>query len=294
MKLTTIFSTLLAALTFTACMDGDWDDPNNGIPPYGDNTIEATNPVTIAKLKEMYPRYAATDTTRMTESAQLKVYVTGNDIQGNLYNSIAVQDENGDALTICINRGNLYGYLPVGQELLIETKGLYIGGYGGQPQVGVPYTNKGGSTFPSRMPETMWEQHFRLLPTRTAIQTKAENEANPIPGAYVIPEYTPDEMSQLDQSANCGKLMTITGVTIQGADGKKVWASEADAGDYTNVQLYFNEIKGGKTMVYTSTYADFANTPVPTGKMNLTGIWKVYNGKWELILRSEDDIQVIE
>lgn len=294
MKLTTIFSALLAALTFTACMDGDWDDPNHGIPPYGNNAIEATNVVTIAQLKEMYPKYAATDTTRMTTDAQLKVFVTGNDIQGNLYNSIAVQDENGDALIICINKGSLYGYLPVGQDLLIDTKGLYIGGYGGQPQIGVPYTNKSGNTFPSRMDEKVWEQHFRLLPTRTPVQTKAENQADPQPGAYVIPEYGPTEMDKLDKDANCGKLMTITGVTVKGADGKKVWASKADAGTYTSVQLYFNEIKGSNTMVYTCTYADFANTPIPTQKMNLTGIWKVYNNKWELVLRSEDDIQIAE
>lgn len=282
---------MLAALTFTACMDGDWEDPNNGIPPYGNNSIEVTNAVTIAQLKQMYPKYADTDTTRMTQDAQLKVFVTGNDIQGNLYNSVAVQDENGDALIICINKGSLYGYLPVGQDLIIDTKGLYIGGYGGQPQIGVPYTNKNGSTFPSRMDEKEWEKHFRLLPTKTPVQTKAENEANPLPNAYVIPEYSASEMDQLDRLANCGKLMTIKEVTIKGADGTKTWASKDDAGDYTSVQLYFNEIKGSNTMVYTSTYADFANTPIPTEKMNLTGIWKVYNGKWELVLRSEDDIK---
>lgn len=282
---------MLAALTFTACMDGDWEDPNNGIPPYGNNSIEVTNAVTIAQLKQMYPKYADTDTTRMTQDAQLKVFVTGNDIQGNLYNSIAVQDENGDALIICINKGSLYGYLPVGQDLIIDTKGLYIGGYGGQPQIGVPYTNKNDYTFPSRMDEKEWEKHFRLLPTKTPVQTKAENEANPLPNAYVIPEYSASEMDQLDRLANCGKLMTIKEVTIKGADGTKTWASKADAGDYTSVQLYFNEIKGSNTMVYTSTYADFANTPIPTEKMNLTGIWKVYNGKWELVLRSEDDIK---
>lgn len=282
---------MLAALTFTACMDGDWEDPNNGIPPYGNNSIEVTNAVTIAQLKQMYPKYADTDTTRMTQDAQLKVFVTGNDIQGNLYNSVAVQDENGDALIICINKGSLYGYLPVGQDLIIDTKGLYIGGYGGQPQIGVPYTNKNGSTFPSRMDEKEWEKHFRLLPTKTPVQTKAENEAHPLPNAYVIPEYSATEMDQLDRIANCGKLMTIKEVTIKGADGTKTWASKDDAGDYTSVQLYFNEIKGSNTMVYTSTYADFANTPIPTEKMNLTGIWKVYNGKWELVLRSEDDIK---
>ena len=40
-----------------ACMDGDWDAPKNTIPPYGNNDIEATNIVSIAQLKSMYPQY---------------------------------------------------------------------------------------------------------------------------------------------------------------------------------------------------------------------------------------------
>ncbi len=279
MKLKTIFAMIITAMAFTACMDDDWDAPKFDKAPYGNNEIEATNVVSIAQLKQMYPGHAKDDTTYMDQEAQLKVYVSGNDIQGNLYNSIAVQDDNGDAMIVCIYENSLFSYLPVGQEILIDTKGLYIGSYGNQPQIGTPYTNNGGTTFPSRMNSTVWQKHFKLLPTRKTDIT--------------IPEYTLSELEKLDKAANAGKLMTVKGVEIDGADGKKTWASKEDAGSYTNVQLYF---KGGSknTMVYTSTYADFANEPIPTGKLDLTGIWKVYRGKWELVIRSDKDIKTAE
>ncbi len=267
---------MTALLTVTSCMDDDWDAPVFDEAPYGNNDIDSTNIVTIAQLKQMYPDYATNYTcTEMTEEAQLKVYVTGNDVSGNLYNSIAVQDDNGDALIIAISESSLFGYLPVGQEILIETKGLNIGGYGSQPQIGMPYTNSSGNTYVSRMNSSVWQEHFKILSTT--------HEVEPI------------EFSTSRSLANdCGKLMTIKNVTIKGADGTTVcWASEEDAGSYTSVSKYFNEYSTSY-MIYTSTYCDFANAVIPNQKMNLTGIWKRYNNYWELIIRSEDDIEIVE
>ncbi len=278
-NLFTILTLATSAVLATSCMDKDWDAPVFEQSPYGNNNIKETNVITIAQLKQMYPNYAANYTcTLMDKEAQLKVYVTGNDISGNLYNAIAVQDENGDAMIVAISENSIYGYLPVGQELLIETKGLYIGGYGSQPQIGQPYTNKSGNTYVSRMSSSMWQKNFKILPSK--------HEVN-------IPTYTPEEFKQLNIEEDCGKLMTIKNVTIKEADGKKTWASESDAGSQTSVTLYFKELPQTYE-VYTSTYCKFANDPIPTGKMTLTGIWKRYNNYWELIIRDINDIEVVK
>lgn len=281
MKIHNILKTLTLALTATfattSCMDKDWEAPQFEQAPYGNNDIQPSHLVSIAELKQMYPKYAENySCTLMDQEAQLKVYVTGNDISGNFYNSIAVQDEAGDAMIVAISEGSIFGYLPVGQELIIDTKGLYIGGYGSQPQIGTPYTNKSGNTYVSRMSSSLWQSHFKILPTK--------HEVN-------IPAYTPEEFKKLNIATDCGKLMTLKGVSIKGADGKKTWANEADAGTQTSVTLYFNELTQSYE-VYTSTYCDFANEPIPTGKLNLTGIWKRYNNYWELILRDINDIEL--
>ncbi len=295
MKLKTIFAMMLASLALGACMDDDWDAPSyDDGAPYGNNDIDTTtNIISIAELKAKYPT-TTFDTTQITEDLKLKVYVTGNDIEGNLYNQIAVQDDNGDAIIVCIYSNALYGYLPVGQQLIIDLKDLYIGGYGYQPQIGTPYTNSSGRTYVSRMSNVLWQQHFRLLNQTKPIQTITENEDNPIEGAYVIPEYSADEFKNLNSDDIAGKLVTLCNVSIEGAEsGDKCWASEEDAGSYTSVTLYFNELSHYYE-VYTSTYCDFANTKIPSGKMNLTGIWKRYNNYRELIIRSSDDIEAID
>ena len=272
-------------LGFNACQDGDWDAPDfSDGAPYGNNQLTEDNIITIAELKAKYPKYAENyTTTEFTDEAKLRVRVTGNDVQGNLYNSIAVQeDESGDALIIAISGSDLFAYLPVGQELLIDLKGLYIGGYGLQPQIGMPYKKDATSdAYVSRMSNSLWQKHFKLIGTAKPelVEPKEFN-------------------SNCDLAADCGKLMTIKNVSIKGADGTVTWASKNDPSVRSNsVSKYFNESPYSSTskyMVYTSTYADFANTPIPTGKMNLTGIWKRYNNSWELIIRSFDDIEVLE
>ena len=129
-------------LGFSACQDGDWEAPDfSKGAPYGNNQLTEDNIITIAELKQRYPKYAENYTTsEITEDCKLRVRVTGNDIQGNLYNAIAVQeDESGDALIIAITGSDLFAYMAVGQELLVDLKGLYIGAYGKQPQIGTPY-----------------------------------------------------------------------------------------------------------------------------------------------------------
>lgn len=257
-----------------ACMDGDWDAPKNTIPPYGNNDMELSNVINISQLKALYPQYAADfSVTEMTEPAQLKVYVTGNDIADNLHNSLAVQDENGDALIIGISENSLFGYLPVGQEIIIDTKGLYIGPHSGQPQIGYPYTNANGTTTVGRMSSTMWNEHVHILPTK--------HEVVPV-------EY--NSSRSLDK--DCGKLMTIRGVEIVGADGKQKWAPEYAASG--NAVSRYLVGYGTKIEIYTSTRCDFANAVMPTGKVNLTGIWKRYQNTWEVSLRSEDDVEPAE
>ena len=164
-----LVAALLLGSVATSCMDDDWNTPNSVAAPFGNNNIaeDAGKIITIKYLKaktvDKLPASVAGDTIKITEDWQLKVRVTGNDIQGNIYNEVAVEDEDGEALLICIQKSGLFGILPVGQEILVNLKDLYIGIYGNNVQIGTPYTNTKGLTFPSRMPFNTWNEHFKIL-----------------------------------------------------------------------------------------------------------------------------------
>lgn len=301
MKKTKYIKFLVAAMLLgglaTSCMDDDWNDPTGEVAPYGNNDIveDDAKMISIKELKaktvDLIPSSQANDTVRITEDWQLKVRVTGNDIQGNIYNQIAVQDESGEGLLICIQKSGLFGFLPVGQEILVNLKGLYIGIYGNNVQIGVPYTNTSGRTFPSRMNINVWNEHFKILGAADA--------------SKVVPEKF--DVSKLKDVAyvksHRGKLMTLENVEMDGADGKLAWAPEADkdAGNGVSRTVKINGKAQSLMVVRSSTYADFAAKAMPTGKVNLTGIFTVYATNpskygytWQILLRSDSDIEEVK
>ena len=301
MKKTKYIKFLVAAMLLgglaTSCMDDDWNDPTGEVAPYGNNDIveDDAKMISIKELKaktvDLIPSSQANDTVRITEDWQLKVRVTGNDIQGNIYNQIAVQDESGEGLLICIQKGGLFGFLPVGQEILVNLKGLYIGIYGNNVQIGVPYTNTSGRTFPSRMNINVWNEHFKILGAADA--------------SKVVPEKF--DVSKLKDVAyvksHRGKLMTLENVEMDKADGKLAWAPEADkdAGNGVSRTVKIGGKAQSLMVVRSSTYADFAAKAMPMGKVNLTGIFTVYATNpskygytWQILLRSDSDIEEVK
>ena len=266
------------ALTLTSCQ-GDFDEPEKTAEEagIGNSSISETNLVTIAQLKETYKSAINTSYSykKVEQPTEIKGYVTGNDVQGNLYNELVIDDGTG-AITIGVAQGGLYGLFPVGAEVIIELNGLSVGNYGLHPQIGTPYTSAKGQNSIGRMSRAMWNQHFRL--------TGKSKTIDPI-------DFNSSWNPASDGLTYSGKLVTMKNVSFKGADGKKTFAN-ASAGS-GSVSVYFKEYPT-TTMVYTSNFADFASNPLPQGKVNVTGILKRYNNSWELIIRSLDDIEAVK
>ena len=265
----------LTALLAVSCHDnGNWDavDPAVGMSSYGNQNLVATNPKTIAEVKEMYANEIAYGGLKqVTEYMQIQGIVVGNDEGGNIYQTLYIQDATG-AIKISIEQSGLYGPFAVGQGVLIELQGLYVGGYGKLPQIGTIYENpKNGNIQTGRMSRYLWQQHYKLI-----------DIAGLVPTPIVV-----TNMNQLDMDKDCGKLITLKGVEISVADGKEVYAPSG-----TGSTTVSRSIKGmSNVILYTSTYADFANSIMPTGKLDITGIASRYNSTWQIQIRTEDDVK---
>lgn len=281
---------VLACSLFTGCMDDDWDTPNAEAlnKAYGNQEIAETNVITIGSLKEQYESVINASTNsyeQITEDVQIKGRVVGNDIGGNIYNEVSIDDGTG-AILICISQGGLFSYLPVGQEIVVDLKGLYIGGYGKQAEIGMPYTNAKGNSYVSRMSRVLWNKHFKLTGVADASKVVAEE--------FDVSKRTKEEYF----TANNGKLMTIKNVEFTNADGKTTFApsEEKDAANSVNRGLSQNgkPIATSSLVVRTSSYADFAAKQLPTGKLNITGVFTRYRTTWQILIRDERDIQPAE
>ncbi len=260
---------------FTGCMDNRWEIPGTDGSEFGNEAVTETNLVSIAQLKQKYATVIYNGSyEQFNELTQIKGVVTGNDVQGNLYSQVAIEDGTG-SMIICIAQGGLYGQMQVGREILIELKGLYIGGYGQQPEIGTPYTNANGRTYVSRMSRAIWQQHYKLLGMKSV--SPVDFDKTKLSDANYMKE-------------NCGRLMTIRGVKFQGANGKKVYAADKDKDAANSVNRSLQGISSNQLVVRTSTYADFAKTPLPQGEVDITGIFTRYNNTWQVLIREESDV----
>lgn len=284
MKKIKFITMAFAALCLASCMGDGYADPDMTVKvpasPWGNNNLKEQNVITIAQLKSDYASPINGSSFKLIDKdIMIKGVVTGNDISGNLYNEVSLQDETG-ALLVCINASGLYGYLPVGQEILINLKGLYIGGYGKQAEIGGIYTNlKTGATSVGKMDRSVWDEHFKII--GEADKSKAEPE-----------EFDQSKLGDAAyMEANAGKLMTIKKVKFSGANGKNVWAAD-DATtnqtllDYTTGKM----INSSQLVVRTSGYARFANAVLPDGVYDITGIFTRYNNTWQILVRNTDDL----
>ena len=267
----------ITSMGLAACMDKDWEAPQFDEPLYGNNSImkeEGDKVITIGELKEKYSSLinASTDGVKeITDDWQLQVVVNGNDEGGNLYKQISVQDPTG-AIIVGINGSNLYPYMPVGQQLLINLKGLHIGGYRKQAQIGALYNGSIG-----RMDTDVWEQHVRLL-KKGEIEAKVD---------------TVDYDENADKYILSGRIVKLSGVTISG-EGTQVLAPED--GSVTLSSNCANRLINGKSslVLRTSSYSKFANRAIPKGKADVYGVCTRYNNTWQILMRTESDLQEIQ
>lgn len=278
------------ALTLGSCMGDGYADPDltDKVPaaPYGNNSLREKNVISIADLKTQFATIINSDNgyKQIEKDMMIKAVVTGNDVSGNIYNQVSVQDASG-AIIIAINGSGLSGYLPVGQEILVNLKGLYIGSYKKLPQIGGVNTKlSDGSLGMGKIERAIWNEHFKILNPGEA------DASTVVPEEFDLTKLT--DAAYMD--ANVGKLMTLKKVKFASANGTNVWAP-----DDTNTSLELIDAETGKKIsssnlvVRNSGYSKFANEVIPQGVFDITGIFTRYNNTWQIVLRSTDDLKPV-
>ena len=213
---------------------------------------------------------------QITEDLWLRCVVNGNDFGDNLYKQLSVQDETG-GIIIGINGSDQGAFMPVGQKLLINLKGLYIGGYGNQAQIGGLYNGSLG-----RMELSEWKQHVRLIMDNTS-------EAVAF-GTMKVDTLDFDPNKTMAQQS--GRVVRLSGVTIS-RDGTPIIAP--DDGSVSLVSNCVNRTlsggnAGSKCVLRTSTYAAFKGVAIPSTAVELYGIATIYRGTWQILARTESDL----
>jgi hypothetical protein len=259
---------LSLGIIFNSCQDENFDAPPHERPIYlGESSI------TISDFKTKYN----TNFAEVTTSDTITGIITANDISGNLYKQIFIEDETG-GLLVAIDRNSLHNDLRIGQRIYIETKGLYMGKYGGLPQLGYRYSrNNDGVYTIGQMPWELTKKHlFR--------------DDYPDPEA-VVP--TVIDYNQFNAD-NYSRLVKLEGVFFDNA-GDIFSYPTADGGVQTIDRTIRFAADNSKTIIgRMSSAANFAAQTIPSGVGSVTGILTVFNTTVQFLIRDITDLDFEE
>ncbi|MDE7375217.1 MAG: hypothetical protein K2N16_00030 [Muribaculaceae bacterium] len=196
--------------------------------------------------------------------------VVSSDEAGNVFKSLIIQDETA-ALALSINSYNLYLKYRVGQEIVINLKGMYIGKYNGLVQLGMPEWYEAGSAWEATfMAPEFFQEHIELngFPDAAKIDTLEVNSFSDLPSN---PEGLIKWQSQLVKFNN-----------VHFENGGKEQFSEYHS---SGVNQALIDAEGNSLNLRTSGYSNFWNNVLPEGNGDVVCILSYYGTQgWQLML----------
>lgn len=149
--LRTAVSVVLALTALAGC------DKASGLE-FDDDTPQGT--VTIAALKSRCTGAQAA----VTEDITIEGVVTGNDLYGEFYKTLVVEDTSG-GISIAVDATELYVDYPVGTAVTIHCNGLFLCDYGGKVMLGTRPTDEYAG--PGRIPQAEAALYLRRKQAET-------------------------------------------------------------------------------------------------------------------------------
>lgn len=284
LKSTYLAAGLIAATALLTGCQADIDAPGLKTPT---STAEAN--ITIADLKETFSDFATVGQigTRPDGSHYvIKGRVISSDATGNIYQALYIQDQTS-AILFSIDRASLYNIYPVGQEVIVDVTGLWIGHYSELMEIGTYYSS-GGTAQPGRMLYQEFKNHSQMngLPDSNFKYVKYGSEY-PAGNPYCIIttiEELPAAGSAERRNLDC-QLVEFHNVHFQDA-GKTIFAPYQES----NVKRVLVDQKGNTINLNNSGYSSFWADILPEGEGTVRGLLTTYNSDWQLTIRSTEDI----
>ena len=248
-----LLSVLMLGALFSCSKD--YERPPLALPTYDG---PAAN-ITIKQLKEAYAD--AEDPTLIDVDYIVKATVIGNDVSGNIFKQLYIQDETG-GINMGVDQNSIYTEYRVGQEVYINLKGLYILKYGGQLQIGYDQTQANRipwEVFDFYVHKNGWPDVERFAPKLVTISELTDDMVNTLVQFDVV--YFTD-------------------------GGKKPYAEPEQT-----VNRMLKDGDGKSIIVRNSGYANFAADILPEGAGTVVGVLSKHFNDWQIFLRSVDDVK---
>lgn len=220
---------------------------------------------TIAALKNLHTNGQIE---QITEDKIIRGIVVADDRSGNFYKTIVIEDSTS-GISLSLDRYDLYTDYPIGRELFIKIKGLYLGDYNKLVQLGGGIDHTEATPALAPIASKLFDQYI--------IRGSYSNIVDPL--IVTVADLDDSYQNRLIQINNCQFAITDTAKTFAIAG-----QSSPSAMNYTLTTCY-----GEKIILRNSNYADFAAFNLPNGNGNIRAIYTVYGTTKQLYIRDTTD-----
>lgn len=252
---------LFATFFAVSCVDQDFDEP-----PVGGVAVEAPeNLITIAALKA---KHTLGQIEKIEDSVAIEGVVIADDQSGNYFKTLVIQDATA-GIEVKINTTDLYNDYPIGQQIYVQLKGMYIGDYRGLTHIGGTTYENNGFLNVGGIEEVLIREHISKGKSNQAIE----------PEIVTIEDLN---------SSHISRLIQLEHVQFTEADAGKTFA---DSKNKIAINLNLEDCTGSTITLRTSGYADFASLATPTGSGAMTAIYSVFGETKQLFIRTEKDLR---
>lgn len=226
------------------------------------------NPEQVIGFDELFGRYTGTPM-ELSQDLMLLGYVSSSDEEGNIFGSIYIQDALENPSFGVEFRTDLlesHARFPLGAEVRIQLKGLWLGAQGSGMVLG-SVRDLFGTPVMDRVPATATFNHL-------ALNCEARGELQPR-------SLTLDSIQ--DQWVH-------TLVTIEDVEVSQVYGDTIFAQPLIESKVPLLSCEGKEIQMVVSGYADFRNHPLPNGSGAVTGILLGGSKKFELLINSAANV----
>jgi hypothetical protein len=260
---------LLSLLAFlltstTSCVKRDFDEP-----PTGGEPVSVVSNTTIAALKALHVTTNG-GFDKIVDDLIIEGTVIMDDRSGNYYKTLVIQDATG-GIEVKFNDGYLFNQYPVGRKLFIYCKDLLLTDYNGLTQLTGSTVEQGGQLEDVGITEAQ---------ARTKVVKGPISATPPVPVVVSLNSLNASYVST---------LVKLENVQFIAADAGKTYA---DPVTKFSLNRTIMNCTGGKVILRSSGYAEFAGALTPTGSGTITGVLGIYGNTLQLFVRDLSDVDM--
>ena len=263
-----IFVLTLSFFTLFSCIDRDYAEPN------ANDCVSLEANKTVEEVFSM----ATTTATEYLADDIIEGYVTSSDDGGNFFKSLSVvSTDNTRGFSVPVDVVTLFADFEPGRKVYIKLKGKHITIDHSSLHIGNPNLD-----FPQRV------NRLELFEYKNIIKKGCEkiNEDNIVKKSSNI--------SSLVNNQNLHSLIEFENVQFNDPSlGRNLFDPDLNnIGNATNHEIV--DASGNKVIVRVSSFSNFSGKPVPSGSGKIRGVLTQFNGAFQFMVRTIDDINMTE